>query len=153
MIYGKQKDAKQYCGIDKNLDLALEFISRQDFSSVVPGKNVISGEDVYINCFSYETMESEKGFFEAHTDYLDIHVVLEGTEQIEIAHRSKLEEFESDPAADYTGYRGAAEAVCCMEKGDFLIAFPEDAHKVKVKNQEVCQVKKAVFKVRITAEK
>ncbi|MDO5409385.1 MAG: YhcH/YjgK/YiaL family protein [Lachnospiraceae bacterium] len=147
MIYGKQKDAGRYRGIDENLDLALDFIEKQDYSGVVPGKNVLSGEDVYINCFSYDTMESSEGFFEAHDKYLDVHVVLEGKERIETADRSLLEEFESDPETDYTGYHGVAEAVCTMKPGDFLVVFPEDAHKVKVKDETSCHVNKAVFKV------
>ncbi|MGN0292517.1 MAG: YhcH/YjgK/YiaL family protein [Lachnospiraceae bacterium] len=149
MIYGKQRDALQYLGIGDNLDFALKYVEKQDFSGLVPGKNTLSGEDVYVNCFSYETMESDQAFFEAHTDYLDLHVVLEGEERIEVAHRDVLEEFERDPAADYTGYKGQAEAVCVMRPGDFMIVFPEDAHKVKVKNDAVCLVKKAVFKVKI----
>lgn len=149
MIYGKQQNAEQYYGISKNLDLALDYIKRQDYSALTLGKNVLAEDDVYINCFSYDTMESNQTFFEAHTDYLDLHVVLEGEEQIEVAHRENLEEFERDPSADYTGYKGEAEAVCLMRPGDFLVAFPEDAHKVKVKTHKICRVKKAVFKVKV----
>lgn len=149
MIYGKQKNAGQYCGISKNLDLALEYIRKQDYSALTPGKNTLAGDDVYINCFSYETMESDQVFFEAHRDYLDLHVVLEGEEKIEVSYRENLEEFERDLTADYIGYKGKTETTCFMRPGDFLIVFPEDAHKVKVKTDQVCQVKKAVFKIRV----
>lgn len=149
MIYGKQQNAGQYSGLSKNLDLALGYIGKQDYSALVPGKNVLAGDDVYINCFSYETMESDQAFFEAHRDYLDLHVVLEGEEQIEVSYRGNLEEFEQDLSADYVGYKGKTEVVCLMRPGDFLVAFPEDAHKVKVKTNRVCQVKKAVFKIRV----
>ena len=36
-----------------------------------------------------------------------------------------------------------------MRPGDILIVYPEDVHMVKVQLDGACQVKKAVFKVKV----
>ena len=47
----------------------------------------LKGGDVYATRFTYETIPAEESFFEAHRKYLDIHIMVSGSEGVEIARR------------------------------------------------------------------
>lgn len=73
--------------------------------------------------------------------------MIAGRERIGIADRAYMRETDRDEANDGIALEGAAEQYVSMEPGDVLIAFPEDAHQVKVESGGSCQVQKAVVKV------
>ena len=107
----------------------------------------MDGDRIFINRFGYETKPAWEASFEAHDQYLDIHLVIAGRERIGIADRASMRETDRDEANDGIALEGAAEQYVSMEPGDVLIAFPEDAHQVKVESGGSCQVQKAVVKV------
>ena len=149
MIYAKNSDALTYRGIHPNLDMALERITKEFLSSVGEERVEIKGSDVYATRFTYETIPEEESFFEAHKNYLDIHLMLEGAERVEIAPPETLTEFDRVEANDFYAYRGEGQYRLGLSPGDFLVGFPNDAHKIKMRVDGPETVTKAVFKVRI----
>lgn len=149
MIYAKNKDALDYRGIHPNLDLALEHITGEFLSSVGEKRVELKGSDVYATRFTYETIPPEESFFEAHLKYLDIHIMLEGSERVEIAPPDKLTEIERKEANDFYAYRGVGDYKLVLAPGDFLVVFPGDAHRIKMQVDGPETVTKAVFKIRI----
>ena len=149
MIYAKNSDALSYRGIHPNLDLALEHIT-PDFLSRVGSERVeLKGGDVYATRFTYETVPEEESFFEAHRKYLDIHIMVDGSEGVEIAPPESLTEFDRVEANDFYAYRGPASYKLTLSPGDFLVVFPNDAHRIKMQLNTPETVSKVVFKVRI----
>ena len=149
MIYAKNKDALDYRGIHPNLDLALEHITEEYLASVGETRVELKGSDVYATRFTYETIPAEESFFEAHLNYLDIHIMLEGSERVEIAPPEKLKEFDRVEANDFYAYRGEGDYKLVLSPGDFLVVFPGDAHRIKMQVDGPETVTKAVFKIRI----
>ena len=149
MIYAKNKDALSYRGIHPNLDLALEHITEEYLATVGYDRVELKGSDVYATRFTYETIPAEESFFEAHLNYLDIHIMLEGSERVEIAPPEKLTEFDRVEANDFYAYRGEGDYKLVLSPGDFLVVFPNDAHRIKMQVDGPQTVTKAVFKVRI----
>ena len=149
MIYAKNKDALSYRGIPPNLDLALEHITEKYLDSVGYDRVELKGSDVYATRFTYETVPEEESFFEAHQKYLDIHIMLSGSERVEIAPPEKLTEFDRVEANDFYAYRGEGDYRLVLSPGDFLVVFPNDAHRIKMRVNGPETVTKAVFKVRI----
>lgn len=149
MIYAKNEHALDYRGIHPNLDLALEHI-RQDFLSRLGERreDLLPGE-VWCTKFTYETLHGEECFFEAHKKFLDIHLMLSGSERVEIAPPTSLEPLYSRPDDDFYAYRGQGHYKLELFPGDFLVVFPGDAHKIKMRASGSRQVTKAVFKIRI----
>jgi len=147
MIYAKNKDALAYRGIHPNLDLALEHITPEFLSAVGEQRVELKGGDVYAARFTYETVPEEESFFEAHRKFLDIHIMVEGSEGVEIAPPEALEEF--DRAEDFYAYRGRGHYKLVLSPGDFLVVFPGDAHRIKMRLDRPETVSKVVFKVRI----
>ena len=149
MIYAKHKDAPAYRGIHPNLDLALERITPEFLASVGPERVEIKGGDVYATRFTYETVPAEESFFEAHRKYLDIHIMMEGSEGVEIAPPEVLSEFDRVEANDFYAYRGEEDYKLILSPGDFLVMFPSDAHRIKMQVDGPRTVSKVVFKVKI----
>lgn len=149
MIYAKNADALDYRGIHPNLDLALEHINGTFLSALGTERVSLKGDEVYCTKFTYETIPDEESFFEAHEKYLDIHMMLEGSERVEIARPDSLEAFQSTPENDFYAYRGQGQYKLTLCPGDFLVVFPGDAHKIKMQVDGPAAVTKAVFKIKI----
>lgn len=149
MIYAKNSDALSYRGIHPNLDLALEHITEDYLPTIGETRVELKGSDVYATRFTYETVPAEESFFEAHKKYLDIHIMLSGSERVEIAPPEKLTEFDRTEASDFYAYRGEGDYKLTLSPGDFLAVFPNDAHRIKMQTDGPRTVTKAVFKVRI----
>ncbi|MCI9330932.1 MAG: DUF386 family protein [Oscillibacter sp.] len=149
MIYAKHKDALAYRGIHPNLDLALEHITPEFLASVGSERVELKGGDVYATRFTYATVPAEESFFEAHRKYLDIHIMVEGSEGVEIAPPEALDEFDRVEANDFYAYRGRGDYKLALSPGDFLVVFPGDAHRIKMQLDGPKTVSKVVFKVKI----
>lgn len=152
MIYAKNSDALAYRGIHPNLDLALERITPEFLAQVGYERMELKGSEVYATRFTYETVPEEESFFEAHKKYLDIHIMTDGSEGVEIAPPEQLKEFDRAEANDFYAYRGPASYRLTLSPGDFLVVFPNDAHRIKMQLDQPDKVTKIVFKVRIIDE-
>ena len=149
MIIAKNSDATQYVGIHPNLDVALRHITPEFLESLGDERvDLIPGE-VWCTRFTYETVSDEDSFFEAHEKFLDIHLMLSGSERVEIATPETLEAFRSEPENDFYGYRGEGWQKLRLSPGDFLVVFPADAHKIKMYLDAPAAVTKAVFQVKV----
>ena len=95
-----------------------------------------------------ETVPEEESFFEAHRLYLDIHLMLSGTERVEIAVPGTLAPLRSEPENDFYAYTGVGRSLV-LSPNEFLVVFPNDAHRIKMRVDGPETVSKAVFKVKI----
>ena len=149
MIYARNTDALNYRGIHPNLDRALERITPEFLASVGYERMEIQGAGLYVTRFTYETIPDEESFFEAHLRYLDIHIMVDGSERVEIAPPETLTPLEQNEAGDFYAYRGEGRYKLTLAPGDFLVVFPGDAHKIKMCADGPDTVTKVVFKVRV----
>ena len=149
MIYDEMKNLSRYLGLHPNLDTAIQFLVSCDLRKLSPGRNEVDGEQVYINLFGYETIPERDAFFEAHEVYADIHMLISGEELIGVSDPAVLKEFARKPEEDFIGYQGEVEVCSYMAPNKFLIAYPGEAHMVKLLYKNSCHVEKAVVKVKI----
>lgn len=152
MIYAKNADALAYRGIHPNLDLALEHITPEFLASLRDNQRVeLKGDLVYCTRFTYETIPQEESFFEAHRRYLDIHIMVEGEERVDMNRPEDLKLTDAQEGNDFYAYQGESWHSTVLKPGEFLVAFPGDAHRIKVQVDGPKTVSKAVFKVCIDA--
>ena len=153
MIVGKLQNAADYRGIHPMLDKALDYLNDEFLSTVSPETTHMEGNDLYATLNLFETLPDEKLFFEAHRDYLDIHVPLAGEERMDIAHTPDLsfDEAVSKPENDFYAFtdREPPHQSIILRHGDFLVAFPSDAHRVKGQVNGPSDVRKVVFKIKL----
>ncbi len=149
MIFAKNRDALKYLGLNENLDTALRRIA-QGLDGLQPGHYDMDGDNLWLNCFEYETLPEDQCFYEAHHKFGDIHIMLQGCEKVSIADPQDLEEFKSEPENDFYAYHGSeALDTFVMRPGTFLVVFPGDAHDIKMRVHGPEQVRKAVFKFKL----
>lgn len=152
MIYDKISNADLYMGLSDNLDKALGHIKSNDFSASVKGRNDVDGDDVYYNfLIDADTLAEEQTSYEAHREYIDIHVDVRGEETVNIANIDAIQATtEYDAAGDYFLLKGQAEAVIKLRPGYFCACFPGDAHMPMVaQDGKSGKITKAIYKVKI----
>lgn len=149
MILAHNSEALCYRGLHPNLDVALAHI-RPDFLDTLGEERVnLPGGAVFCTKFTYDTVPEADSFYEAHRQYLDIHLMLEGRELVDIARPDQLELFRPEPEHDFWGYHGPVGQRLLLAPGDFLVVFPHDAHRIKIQVDGPERVTKAVFKIDI----
>lgn len=150
MIFGNLKHLNDYPFLDEAVKECFEYAKTHDLLSYEKGSHPIDGERLYVNIAEYETTVPENRFWEAHKQYLDLHLMLRGEERIDIAfiENSKLKEYvEKD---DFLPLDGCAIASVSLKKNDFLICYPQDGHMTGLAVCEPMNLKKAIFKIRIS---
>jgi len=149
MIYTTIENLRRYQGMDKNLDTAIAFLAQTDLTPLHNGRNEVDGDEVFVNVFEYDTIPEEKGAWEAHERYADIHIDITGGEKIGVTDMSDLTVTCRKPEEDFVGCEGAVRTWLPMAPGMALVVYPEDAHMVKIQNGGAQHVRKAVVKFKV----
>ena len=145
MIFAKLTDAADYRGIHPRLDRVIDCLNEEFLNKVGTQTQKLEDDLLYVTRFDYETIPLEEAFFEAHKKYLDVHLMLQGTERVDISHPDVLTLF--DHKDDFYAYQGEAEQTLLLTPGSFLVVFPGDAHRIKVQVEGPENVSKVVFKL------
>lgn len=150
MIITKLSDLSRYTSVNPYFQELIDFLEKTDIYSCQEGRIDISGDKIWGNCFLYQADNEPGAFFETHQNYLDIHLVLENTEDMAVTTLENATVRQPYiPEQDIALYEGKIEQLVHLHKGDCLITFPEDLHQPKVRvNDSV--VKKVVFKVALS---
>ena len=110
----------------------------------------IDGANSFINPASIITRPVNLCRYEAHRQYADVHYIIEGTEEIIVSDLSEVTEIEVfSKDKDIGFYEGDQGTVCILKPGDFLVCFPQHAHKVAVAPSACSDVLKLVGKLRV----
>src|SRR5690606_29791634 len=101
------------------------------------GKSIISQSEHYVIGLEYKTQEESTSVWEAHRRYLDLHIILEGEEQIKISDISAMIPI-NNYVDDYQFFEGTADQTILLRKGFFLILYPHEVHKTAVQLNSSC---------------
>lgn len=149
MVFGNISDLKDYSWLEEGVLKAFEYAKTHDLLSYEKGRHDIDGDNLFVNIVEYETTTPENRFWEAHKDYLDLHVMLRGPEQIDVNFIQNMEQKKYVPADDFLPLFGDPNSSVILNKGDFLLAYPADAHRTAVAVNGPAVIKKAIFKIKI----
>lgn len=144
----KMEFAKQYHAHKSWWDEAFAYLNETDLTGLKPGRYPIDGDNVYATVTEAPLKDLDKSMWEAHRNYNDIHLMINGKEKIGIAPFSAASVVTAyDPAKDI-GFYTAEGRYYTGDPETYFIVFPKDAHRpgLKIKDNDV--VKKIVIKVR-----
>lgn len=147
MIFGNIKNLCEYDYLPENIKKCFEYAASNDLLNYETGSHEIDGDNLFVNIVSYETTEVENRFWEAHRNYLDLHLMLDGKEQIDVNFIENMKEKEFVEKDDFLPLEGDKNGHVILEKGDFLICYPNDGHRTAVKVDNPEKIKKAIFKI------
>ena len=150
MIVGSLKILKNYNGISKALDKAIDIVLTKKFDSLVDGLNVID-EDITITQLTYVGKEKEKAIPEEHFSHLDMQILLKGQELCFFEDKKEKEyeiHTEYNEAKDVIKYNTSLSNSFILNTENFVIYYPNDIHQpsVKIDDEEII---KLVIKVKI----
>ena len=152
MILDKVENAARYAGVHAGIPATVEAALKLNAATYQKGRVDVDGDNIYLNCAEYDTHDREGALSEAHRAYLDVMVVIEGVETVYVKrtdalcnvtkpYDASIEALLADTDADTSAIR--------LQKGDFLVLFPEDAHAPGCHADAPSHVKKAIGKVKI----
>ena len=153
MIFDTLANAAQYKGLHVGIDQVLEAAKAYNADNY-PEKTrvVIDGDNVFMNMAAYETHATDTAVFEAHQQYVDVMVMIDGTETIYVKPTDRLSHV-------YQEYKPEVEALLAdfdndatplrVEAGMFVVLFPQDAHSPGCNADGPANVKKIIGKVKL----
>lgn len=149
MIFGNISQLKDFDFLDSNIKVCFDYAKAHNLMAYEKGCHEIDGEKLFVNIVEYTTTEAKNRFWEAHKNYLDIHIMLEGPEQIDVNFIENMEQKEFVEKDDFLPLEGKKNGSVVLNKGDFLICYPSDGHRTAVAVDDPKHIKKAIFKVQI----
>lgn len=147
MIFDQIKNKDLYVKTHTLFEKAFDFLESYLKNELEPGKYEICGEDLFARVMEYDTRED--GFYEVHNKYIDIQYIAEGSERICYGEREDFTPLEYDAEGDFLFLEGGKKKLDFgLHQGEFVIFFPNDAHKPSLDVDGTAKVKKVVLKVR-----
>ena len=126
MIIGNIANIRDYAGMLPHLEAGLELVDRADELEL--GRHDFDGGYLMVN--EGETTPLVDGFFEAHRAWIDVQIMLAGSEEIAWGYTDFLDVIaDYNEPDDYLLLDGAREQRLLIEPGMFWVAFPADAHR------------------------
>lgn len=148
MILDSLKSFEKYQTLQEGFDKVYQFIRKNDLHTLEAGNYEIDGKRVYCTISEGELVDVEEAKLEIHDSYIDIHILLEGSETIGIKDRSKCntDNTKYQEADDVAYLQEEPENYIVMGLDNLAVIFPADAHATLLGNGKY---KKAVFKVHV----
>ena len=150
MIVANIKDAARYFGVDPHFEEIFKRLSALTADSPL-GATECDGFRIGVSAgATYDVKpDGTPREFEAHRKFLDIHYVIEGVECMGYADVATLTPTtEYDDEKDFQMLEGHVNKII-LNKGDFCVVYPEDAHIPQMIGDDGKKVKKAVVKMRV----
>ena len=147
MIIDKIENAVKYLPDNENGQAVAEFIATTDFNSLPAGKHDIYG-DAYVNVMEYDTKPVESVALEAHVRYVDLQLIISGSESALYAVKGDQPVITAyDSEKDCAFYGEDSYRTYTVHTGEFALLFPEHLHQFGVALAAPEKVRKAVFKI------
>lgn len=140
--------AVQYFRNKKHWDQTFAFLKTHDLKNMPLGKQELDGDSLFVNVEEYITKDKSETRYESHKKYIDIQYIIEGEEVIGLTTPDNLEVTEpytEEKDIAFYSFDGGEYVKATPE--NFVIFFPEDAHRPLIKAEENSKAKKIVVKV------
>ena len=146
MILSTLSQADRYAALHPLFPRAFDFIRDTNLLALAPGRYPIVGEQLFVIVENVAGRTREAAKLECHRKYIDIQLVLEGTDEMGWKALADCAQPVSDYSAekDIRFFQDAPATWIAVPPGAFCIFFPEDAHAPLVSNSNI---RKAIFKI------
>ena len=130
MIRDSIFDAHKYDHLHPNFRSVFEILQSLNLDALQAGHIELDGKYVYININSTNGQPKESARLEAHRQYIDIQMPISGKETFGVKPTAEcldpIGEFDSE--RDIVFYNDKPNEFVTLDKGEFVVFFPEDAH-------------------------
>lgn len=152
MIITNVNNEIQNKSIAKDIRFCIEFAKKNEnkILSLVNGSYDVGYNNIKMNLGKYFTKSENEKFWESHKKYLDVQIMINGTEKVAINDIRDMEVKSFDEEKDLTILEGDKAFDIIMKTGDVLVFFPNDVHKPELnvsENDDSGNIRKIVTKV------
>ncbi len=110
LIISKVENLQTYVQVNPYMKDLIHFFEINDWQKLEEGVIPILEEKVFGNCFTYVADGASGDFFETHYKYLDVHLVIENTEDMAVSTAQSTTISQTyDEAKDIEFYQGKVE--------------------------------------------
>lgn len=150
MIIDHISNAACYTGLSAHFAAAFRFLQETDLNKLEPGRVEIDGQNVFATLRTAELTAAPE-VWEAHKDYADIHVLVDGSEAIGYYPITRMDhELAFQKNADCALEKDLDGWMYELRPGEFMLVLPQDIHKPNCPVGEKRMSKKLIMKVRVT---
>lgn len=152
MIITNVNNEIQNKSLAKDIRFCIEFAKKNEnkILSLVNGSYDVGYNNIKMNLGKYFTKSENEKFWESHKKYLDVQIMINGTEKVAINDIRDMEVKSFDEDRDLTILEGDKAFDIIMKTGDVLVFFPNDVHKPELnvsENDDSGNIRKIVTKV------
>ncbi len=151
MIVGNLANKQRIVALHPLFKELFDFVENTDFDALPLGKVEVKGDDLFVMNLHIDGAEKDLQPLEMHREYIDVHIVLDGNEQIgwkaieDIDHYTKQYEAEGDCALS----DDKPSFFVSLTKGQFCIVYPEDTHAPAISSGKI---RKLIGKVKVNVQ-
>lgn len=148
MILDSLRGFERYLNLHSRFEKTYRYILQNDLHKMEPGKYPIVGDEIYITIWEGQGKGLDIPPLEVHDSYIDIHILLEGSETIGIRDRSRCncDNINYDQAKDIAFLEEAPENFVSLGPDNLAVIFPHDAHAPLIGEG---RIKKAIVKIKM----
>ena len=142
MILDVLENAHRYLVHNKGFSKAIEFLFRPDLKELQSGEYEIDGGRVYAIVAKETGRKEEDASLEIHEKYIDIQLVLAGTDNMGWKSKSSCKKTtgEYDKESDVQFFADDPDVTFSVKPGSFVVFFPEDAHMPSISEGKLHKV-------------
>lgn len=148
MIFDTLANAGRYAALHPLFPRAFEFLRSTNLNALAPGRHLIEGEYLFAIAESTPGRSREEARLECHRKFIDIQLVLEGTDEMGWKPLHDCHEPLSDysEAKDIQFFRDTPASWISTPPSAFCLFFPQDAHAPLVSSGNI---RKVIIKVAV----
>lgn len=148
MILDRLDAADRHAALHPRFAAAFRYLREADLATLADGEHELDGRRLYVSVASAQGRGRTGAILEAHRRYIDIQVVISGTEEIGLKPVTACHEVELayDGGRDLMLFRDRPDDWLVLPVGSFMVLFPADAHAPLAATGPV---RKAVVKVEV----
>ncbi len=130
MILDRLEQMDRYRAAHHRFFKAFAFLRQGGLEALPLGRHEIDGDRIYAMVCRDPAQTRDQAKLEAHRKYIDIQVVLSGTDEMGWRSRSRCTkpDVEYDVEKDVEFFADPPDAWTAVGEGAFAVFFPEDAH-------------------------
>ena len=139
MILTTINDSERYESLHPLFKALFDYVKTHDLLNAPLGRIEIDGDRLFINNSLAQAMAKDAQVLEMHRRYIDVHILLAGSETVGWKPLADIKNITKDYDAegDYMLSDDSPTAYIDMTPGDVLIVWTEDPHAPIIGNGEI----------------
>lgn len=149
MIFDSIKNKDNYKNFPM-LHQALNYLTNLSSGKLPVSNTILIPGKLFCNAVLLTSKPEKDCIYEAHRKYIDLHCTISGIEGIatsDISTLTSVVPYSEDEDIEF--FHGNENGRYYLTPGQFMVCYPNDAHKVAIMKSLPARIEKVVFKIKV----